>query len=297
MLATYPLSELDFVIEFNLPKEISDNQEHVKLSVNRVEIPAVKIPACPIGCKSLHFKTSGEIHCIERYKHIKDVLPLINRWVNSVWSPCNTTLHSNRSDLLVKAKLYAYNENDHSLFKKWNLEEFYPLFNPNVECFSGDTIELIFKFENMIVEDNNPMYDISKYIKEYKDRNNKCEFCAYHNVQGGRCYMCKNHNWFVQEINLKQYVIKRVSEDSNNEFINSKEAIDLKSKIALRKNVYDDFNEYVEKQKDILDQELEDKRDAWSSLQSEYAYKTARYVSDNIDKALASLDSMESCYE
>ena len=289
------LSELNFVLEFSLPKEISDNQKHIKLSVNRVEVPAVEIPVCPIGYKSRPIRTPGEIHCIERYKHIKDVLPLINRWVNNVWSTCSK-LHSS-SRLLVEANLYAYNENDHSLFKKWNLEEFYPLFNPNVECFSGDTIELIFKFENMIVEDNKSLYDISKYIKEYKDRENKCEFCAYHNAQGGRCYMCKSYNWFVQEINLKQYVIKRVSEDSNNEFINSKEAIDLKAKIALRKNVYDDFNEYVEKQKEILDQELEDKRDAWSSLQSEYAYKTARFVSDNIDKALASLDSMESCYE
>lgn len=291
MFATDSLGMFNFVIEFNLPKEISDNQDHIKLSVNHVEIPAIKIPACPIGYKSLHFKTSGEIHCLERYKYIKDVLPLISRWVNSVWSPCNT-LHSNRSDLLVDAKLYAYNENDHSLFKKWNLKEFYPLFNPNVEYFSGDTIELIFKFENMIVEDNKPMYDISKYIKEYKDRNNKCEFCAYHNVQGGRCYMCKNHNWFVQEINLKQYVIKRVSEDSNNELINSKEAIDLEAKIALRKNVYDDFNKYVEKQKEILDQELEDKRKELSDLQSEYAYKTARYISDNIDKALESLNTI-----
>lgn len=292
MFATDPLGMFNFVIEFNLPKEISDNQEHIKLSVNRVEVSAIKIPACPIGYKSLHFKTSGEIHCIERYKYIKDVLPLINRWVNSVWSPCNTlTLHSSRSDLLVEAKLYAYNENDHSLFKKWNLEEFYPLFNPNIEYFSDDVVELIFKFENIVEVDNNSMYDISKYIKEYKDRENKCEFCAYNNIQGGRCYMCKNHNWFVQEINLKQYVIKRVSEDSNNEFINSKEAIDLKAKIDLRKNVYDDFNEYVEKQKEILDQELEDKHKELSSLQSEYAYKTARYVSDNIDKALESLNS------
>ena len=137
MFVTDSLSELDFELEFNLPKEISDNQEHIKLSVNRVEIPAIKIPACPIGCKSLHFKTSGEIHCLERRRYIKDVLPLINRWVNSVWSPCNiNTLHSGRSDLLVEAKLYAYNENDHSLFKKWNLEEFYPLFNSNVEFFS-----------------------------------------------------------------------------------------------------------------------------------------------------------------
>lgn len=289
MFATDSLGVFNFVIEFNLPKEISDNQEHIKLQVNRVEVPAIKISTCPIGCKSLHFKTSGEIYCLERYKQIKDALPLINRWVNSVWSPCNT-LHSSRSNLFVKAKLYAYNENDHSLFKKWNLEEFYPVFNSNVEYFSDDTIDLIFKFENM-KEDNKPMYDISKYIKEYKDRNNKCEFCAYDNVQGGRCYTCKNHNWFVQEINLKQYVIKRVSEDSNNEFINSKEAIDLKTKVDLRKDVYDDFYKYAERQKEILDQELEDKRKEWSSLQSEYAYKTARYISDNIDKAIESLDS------
>jgi len=291
MFAADSLSELNFVLEFNLPKEIYYNQEHIKLSVNCVEVPAIKIPACPIGYKSLHFKTSGEIHCLERYKYIEDVLPLINRWVNSVFDTYNKQ-HSKYHNLLVDAKLYAY-KNDGSLFKKWRLEEFYPLFNPNVEQCSEDTIELIFKFENMIEEDNKPMYDISKYIKEYKDRNNKCKFCAYDNVQGGRCYTCKNHNWFVQEIPLKQYVMKRVSEDSNNEFINSKEAIDLKAKIDLCKNVYDDFNKYVEKQKEILDKELEDRLDAWSSLQSEYAYKTARYISDNVDKALESLDSME----
>ena len=41
------LSELNFVLEFNLPKEISDNQEHIKLSVHHTDVPAVKIPACP----------------------------------------------------------------------------------------------------------------------------------------------------------------------------------------------------------------------------------------------------------
>lgn len=137
------------------------------------------------------------------------------------------------------------------------------------------------------------MHDISKYIKEYNDRKNKCKYCAYYNVHGGRCYMCKSYNWFVQEIDLKQFVMRRVSEDSNKEFINSKEAIDLKAKADLRKNVYDDFNKYVEKQKEILDQELEDKRKEWSDLQSEYAYKMASYISDNIDKALASLNSID----
>lgn len=293
MFETDPLSELNFVLEFNLPKEISDNQDHIKLSVNRVEVPAVEIPVCPIGYKSRPIRTPGEIHCIEKYKYIKDVLPLINRWVNNVWSTCSKLHSSNR--LLVEAKLYAYNKNDHSLFKKWSLEEFYPLFNPNIEYFSDDVVELIFKFENVIEEDNKSvMYDIGNYIKEYKDRENKCEFCAYNPmIQGSRCYMCEDHGWFVQEINLKQYIIKRVTEDSAKEFTNSKEGAALKAKADLRKNVYDDFNKYVEKQKEILDQELEDKRKEWSDLQSEYAYKTASYISDNIDKALASLDSME----
>lgn len=291
MLAADLLGELNFVLEFNLPKEISDNQDHIKLSVNRVVIPAVEIPACPIGYKPISFRTPGEIHCIERYKYIKDNLPLINRWVNSVYCACNKLI-SSRSNLCVEAKLYAYKK-DHSLFKKWSLVEFYPLFNPCVEYCLGDVVEMIFKFGNVVEEDDKPMYDISKYIKEYKDRNNKCEFCAYHSVQGGRCYMCKNHNWFVQEMNLKQYIIKRVTEDSNHEFMASEKAVALEKEIDLRKNVYDDFNKYVEKQKEILDNELELKRKEWSELASDYALEMGRYSCNNIDKALASLDSME----
>ena len=134
--------------------------------------------------------------------------------------------------------------------------------------------------------------DICKYIKEYKDRNNKCEYCAYHNIQGGRCYTCKNYNWFVQEINLKQYVIKRVTEDSNKEFMCSEKAITLQEKVKLRKSVYDDFNKYVERQKEFLDDELELKRKEWSELASDYALKMAKYSCDNIDKALASLESI-----
>lgn len=155
-----------------------------------------------------------------------------------------------------------------------------------------NNVELIFKFENIIAEDDKPMYDISKYIKEYKDRNNKCKFCAYHNVQGGRCYTCKSYNWFVQEIDLKQFVIRRVTEDSEKEFRESDEAIQLNAKIDLRKNVYDDFSKYVEKQKEILYKELEDKYDELSSLKNEYIYKGAKFISDNIDKALASLDTI-----
>ena len=66
----------------------------------------------------------------------------------------------------------------------------------------------------------------------------------------------------------------------------------MNAKINLCKNVYDDFNKYVEKQKEILDKELEDKYDELSSLTHEYSYKMAKFASDNIDKALESLDSI-----
>lgn len=283
MFATDSLSEFNFVLEFNLPKDISDNQEHIKLSVHHMHVPVVE-QVCPIGYRPRSIKMLGEIHCIEHYKFIKDVLPLINRWVNSIYSACS------RSNHFIEAKLYAY-KNDNSLFKKWDLVDFYPLFNPYNKYTDCDHVELIFKFESMIVDDK-PMYDISKYIKEYKDRNNKYKFCAYYKVQGGRCYTCKNYNWFVQEVDLKQFIIRRVAEDSEKEFKKSDEAIQLNAKISLRKNVYDDFSKYVEKQKEILDKELEDKYDELSSLMREYNYKMAKFASDNIDKALSSLDSI-----
>lgn len=290
MFETDPLSELKFVLEFNLPKEISNNQEYIKLSVHHVDVPVVEIPECTIGYKSIPFKSSGELHCIERYEDIKDILPLVNRWVNNVWIACSKS-HSSRNNLLVEAKLYAY-KNDNSLFKKWSLEEFYPLFNTNAEYFSDDVVELIFKFKNIAEVDDISMYDTSKYIKEYKDRNNKCKFCAYYPmIQGSRCYMCEDHDWFVHEISLKQYIIKRVTEDSEKEFKESDEAIRLKTKVDLRKNVYDDFNKYVEKQKEIFDKELEDKHAGWSSLNSEYNNKMAVYVKDSVSKALESLNS------
>lgn len=290
MFATDSLSEFNFVLEFNLPKEISGNQDHIKLSVNRVDVPVINLSACPLGYKSTHVKMPGEIHCIERYDDIKDILPLINKWVNSIYCACNK-LSSSRNNQFVEAKLYAYKKNN-SLFKKWGLIEFYPLFSPDNDYTNNDVI-LIFKFENIVEVEDKSMYDISKYIKEYKDRENKCEYCAYHNVQGGRCYICKNHDWFVQEINLKQYIIKRVSEDSTKEFLYSEKAIDLQEKVELRKNAYSNFNKYVEKQKEILDNELELKRKEWSDLQSEYAFEMTKYSCSNVDKALESLDSMD----
>ena len=154
------LSELKFILEFNLPKDISDNQEQIKLSVHHIELTAVEIPMCPIGCNSISSRICGEIYCIEYYKYIKDILPIINKWVESVYCVCNK-LNSDRTNLFVKAKLYAY-KNDGNLFKKFDLLDLHPLFNDinihvykdgAIEGYADRAIELVFKYENM-VEDN-----------------------------------------------------------------------------------------------------------------------------------------------
>lgn len=151
MFASDSLSEFNFVLAFNLPKEISSNQDYIKLSVNRVDLPIVEIPASYIGYKPRFIITPGEIHCIEHYKHIKDVLPFINRWVNSVYFE-HSKLNSSMSSQSVEAKLYAYKDNG-SLFKKWDLADLHPLFNPNIIYPYDDVIELVFRFENIIDEE------------------------------------------------------------------------------------------------------------------------------------------------
>lgn len=298
MFSTDSLCELNFVLEFNLSKEISDNQEHIKLSVHHVDVPVVEIPACTIGHKSTPVKTPGQVFCIEFNDRIKDKLYLLEKWSHALY---DKPFGWANDDLYIDAKLYGYKDDE--LVTSFMLYNLYPTFLFPATKFENQ-VELKFSFEDAKAMQANinyndlqnidkaTMYDISKYIKEYKDRENKCKYCAYYNVQGGRCYTCKNHDWFVQEVNLKQYIIKRVTEDSAKEFTNSKEGIALKSKVDLRKNVYDDFNKYVEKQKEILDNELQDRYADWSNLNIDYNYKLAKYSSDNIDKALASLDSI-----
>ena len=140
------LSELNFELEFNSPKEISDNQEHIRLSVSHVMVPTFEIPIVPIGYKSRPIRTPGEIHCIEHYRDIKDILPLLNRWVDRVYCIYGN-LNSSRSNYFVEAKLYAY-KNDGSLFKKYSLVDLHPLFNQDPEYFT-EYIKLTFKFESI----------------------------------------------------------------------------------------------------------------------------------------------------
>lgn len=119
MFAQDSLCEFKFLLWFNLPKDISGNQECIKLSVHPIELPEVEIPMCPIGCNSISSRITGEIQCIEHYKYVKDILPSINKWVDSVYCACNK-LNNDRNNLFVKAKLHAY-KNDDSFYKKFYL--------------------------------------------------------------------------------------------------------------------------------------------------------------------------------
>lgn len=100
MFVTDSLDDLAFILEFNLPKEVFNTQEHIKLYVHQMNIPAVKVSPCFIGYKSKPIKMSGEIHCAEFYTNIKDVLPFINKWTNNVYCAYNKPTISKSSQLV-----------------------------------------------------------------------------------------------------------------------------------------------------------------------------------------------------
>lgn len=89
------LHDFAFILEFNLPKDVSDNQEHVKLCVRQI-----KLPEFFIGYESKPIKIQGEIHCAEFYTNIKDVLPFINKWTNNVYCAYNKPTISKISQLV-----------------------------------------------------------------------------------------------------------------------------------------------------------------------------------------------------
>lgn len=131
MFATDSLGELNFVLEFNLPKEISDNKEHIKLSVHHVNIPIVNFP--------VYRATPGEINCIEYCGHIKDKLHLLEKWSRAIY---DKPFGWANSDLYIDAKLYGYK--DDKLVTFWSLRELYPTLFPTIKY--ENQVELQFGF-------------------------------------------------------------------------------------------------------------------------------------------------------
>jgi hypothetical protein len=142
MFATDSLGELNFVLEFDLPEEISDNQDHVKLSVHHVNVPIIKIPECPIGYRPISRRSSGELHCIEFYEYIKDKLHLLEKWSHALhdkpfgWS---------NSDLYIDAKLYGYKDDE--LVTSFELHRLYQTLFPTIKF--ENQVDLQFSFADM----------------------------------------------------------------------------------------------------------------------------------------------------
>jgi hypothetical protein len=118
MFAADSLCECNFVLEFNLPKEISSNQDYIKLSVNHIDLPTVEIPSDD--------KTHGQIYCIEFYENIKDKLHLLEKWLCALY---DKIFGWSNDSLYIDAKLHGYNK-DGELTTSWLLHRFYPNFYP-----------------------------------------------------------------------------------------------------------------------------------------------------------------------
>lgn len=131
MFATDSLGEFNFVLEFNLPKEISDNQDLIRLQVHHVDIPIVKIPACR--------STLGKVTCIEFYEYIKGSLHPLEKWSHYLH---DKSFGWSNNDLYVDAKLYGYK--DDKLVTSWILHKFYPSLFPTIKF--ENQVDLQFSF-------------------------------------------------------------------------------------------------------------------------------------------------------
>lgn len=121
------------MLEFNLSKEISDNQELIKLQVSYANIPTDKTKESIIGYNKhiSNISINGEIHCIESYRHIKDKLYLLEKLARAF---CDKPLMQPIGDLCVNAKLYEYRDNE--LVISYSLHKLYLISLPiNIEDY------------------------------------------------------------------------------------------------------------------------------------------------------------------
>ena len=127
-------NDINFVLEFNISKDISDNQELIKLPVSYANIPTDKTKESIIGYKHISsISINGEIHCIESYRYIKDMLYLIEKLAHAF---CDKPLMQPISDLCVNAKLYGYRDDELAIL--YSLHKLYLISLPiNIEDYIG----------------------------------------------------------------------------------------------------------------------------------------------------------------
>ena len=140
-------NDINFVLEFNISKDISDNQELIKLPVSYANIPTDKTKESIIGYKHIYsISINGEIHCIESYRYIKDKLYLLEKLARAF---CDKPLMQPISDLCVNAKLYEYRDDE--LVISYSLHKLYLISLPiNIE----DYVDFRFGFVDIKINDN-----------------------------------------------------------------------------------------------------------------------------------------------
>lgn len=104
-------NNVNFVLEFNLSKEISDDQQLIKLPVGYANIQTDKTEESIIGYNKhiSNISINGEIHCIESYRHIKDKLYLLEKLAHAF---CDKPLMQPIGNLCVNTKLYEYRDDE-----------------------------------------------------------------------------------------------------------------------------------------------------------------------------------------
>ena len=141
------INDDNFVLEFSLSKEISDNQEIIKLPVCYANIPTDKTKESIIGYKHISsISINGEIHCIESYRYIKDKLYLLEKLARAF---CDKPLMQPIGDLCVNAKLYGYRDDE--LVTSYSLHKLYLISLPiNIE----DYVDFRFGFVDIKINDS-----------------------------------------------------------------------------------------------------------------------------------------------
>lgn len=140
-------NDVNFALEFNLSKEISDDQQLIKLPVVYANIPTDKTKESIIGYNHIsNISISGEIHCIESYRHIKDKLHLLEKLAHDF---CDKPLMQPIGNLCVNAKLYEYRDDE--LVISYSLHKLYLISLPiNIE----DYVDFRFGFVDIKINDN-----------------------------------------------------------------------------------------------------------------------------------------------
>ena len=125
-------NNVNFVLEFNLSKEISDDQQLIKLPVSYANIPKDKTTESIIGYKHIsNISINGEIRCIESYRNIKDKLYLLEKLARAF---CDKPLMQPIGNLCVNAKLYEYRSDE--LVISYSLHKLYLISLPiNIEDY------------------------------------------------------------------------------------------------------------------------------------------------------------------